>query len=84
MRITSKGQVTIPIELREQLGLMPGMEVDFEVDGDVLGRLQVRRRLRRSPGSKTRGQLIVEHMRRHPGEGDMTTDEIMAMFRGDD
>ena len=77
MRITSKGQVTIPIELREQLGLMPGMEVEVEVDGDEL-------RVRRTPGTKTRGQLIVEHMRRHPGEGDMTTDEIMAMFRGDD
>ena len=77
MRITSKGQVTIPLEIRQRVGLAPGMEVDFEVDGDEV-------RLRRTANSKTRGQLIVEHMRRHPGEGDMTTDEIMAMFRGDD
>ena len=29
MRVTSKGQVTIPIELRERVGLLPGTEVDF-------------------------------------------------------
>ena len=32
MRITSKGQVTIPIELREKAGLLPGTEVDLELD----------------------------------------------------
>ena len=36
MRITDKGQVTIPIAVREQLGLLPGTEVDFVVDGDAL------------------------------------------------
>jgi AbrB family looped-hinge helix DNA binding protein len=33
MRITSKGQVTIPVEIREQAGLLPGTDVDFERDG---------------------------------------------------
>ena len=32
MRITSKGQVTMPIEIRERLGLLPNSEVEFEVD----------------------------------------------------
>jgi AbrB family looped-hinge helix DNA binding protein len=77
MRITSKGQVTIPLEIRERVGLAPGMEVDFEVDGDDV-------RLRRTTNSKTRGELIVEQMRRHPGSGTMTTDEIMALTRGED
>ncbi len=77
MRITSKGQVTIPQAIRERLGLIPGMEVDFEIDGEEI-------RVRRAAGSKTRGELIVENMRRHPGEGDLTTDEIMALFRGED
>ena len=36
MRITSKGQVTIPAEIREQAGLMPHTEVDFEFDGKVV------------------------------------------------
>jgi len=34
MRITSKGQVTIPVEVREELGLLPHTEVVFEVEGD--------------------------------------------------
>ena len=33
MRITSKGQVTIPIAIREKAGPMPNTEVDFEFDG---------------------------------------------------
>ena len=32
MRFTSKGQVTIPIEIREALGLLPNTEVEFEID----------------------------------------------------
>ena len=32
-RITSKGQVTIPKEIRERLGLEKGKEVLFEVEG---------------------------------------------------
>jgi AbrB family looped-hinge helix DNA binding protein len=33
MRITSKGQVTIPAEIREQAGLLPHTDVRFEFDG---------------------------------------------------
>ncbi len=33
MRITSKGQVTIPVEIRERLGLLPDCEVEFVVEG---------------------------------------------------
>ena len=36
MRLTSKGQVTIPLEIRERLGLLPHTEVEFEIDGDSL------------------------------------------------
>jgi AbrB family looped-hinge helix DNA binding protein len=35
MRITSKGQVTIPIAIREKAGLMPNTEVDFDFDGNT-------------------------------------------------
>ena len=33
MRITSKGQVTIPAEIREKAGLLPNTEVEFKFDG---------------------------------------------------
>jgi AbrB family looped-hinge helix DNA binding protein len=34
MRITSKGQVTIPVEIGEKASFLPGTEVDFELDGE--------------------------------------------------
>lgn len=36
MRITSKGQVTIPLEIRDTLGLLPSTEVEFEIDRDAV------------------------------------------------
>ncbi len=36
MRITSKGQVTIPMNIRETLGLLPNTEVEFEIDRDAV------------------------------------------------
>ena len=75
MRVTSKGQVTIPIELRESLGIGNGTEVDFEQHGDTIV-------LRKAPDGSGRGQRLVERLK---GRGDvrMTTDEIMALTRSD-
>ena len=36
MRITSKGQVTIPIEIREKMGFLPNTEVEFQIKGDTV------------------------------------------------
>ena len=33
-RLTSKGQVTVPKEVRAQLGLEPGDVLSYEVEGD--------------------------------------------------
>lgn len=35
MRITSKGQVTIPLEIRQKLGLLPNTEVEFRLQGNT-------------------------------------------------
>ena len=81
MRITSKGQVTIPIAIREKAGFMPNTEVEFVYqDGDVLIR-----RLRRGKrsGKPTRGERLVAHMRANPGDIQMTTDEILKLTRGE-
>ena len=75
-RITSKGQVTIPVELRRALAIEPGAELDFELDGDAI----VVRRADRA----ARARRIVENMKRHPPTAGLTTDEIMAMTRGED
>ncbi len=73
MRITSKGQVTIPQDIREQLGLLPHCEVEFEIAGDAV-------RIRKVKGSKSRGQRLLEAMRKAP-KPRMTTDELMAFTR---
>ena len=80
MRITSKGQVTSPFDIRERCGLLPHTEVEFVVDGEVV-------ELRRAPSKRktpTRGERLVAHLRAHRGDLKMTTDEIMALTRGED
>ncbi len=76
MRMTVKGQVTIPQHLRERIGLLPGCEVEFDVVGNSV-------RIRKKGGVKSRGELMLEAMRRAP-KPMMSTDEIMALTRGED
>jgi AbrB family looped-hinge helix DNA binding protein len=74
MRITSKGQVTIPVEIRERFGLLPDTEVEWEVAGK-------RVTLRKARAGASRGRRLVDRLR---GRGDvpMTTDAILALTRG--
>jgi AbrB family looped-hinge helix DNA binding protein len=75
MRITSKGQVTIPIEIREKTGLLPNTEVEFELEGKAV-------RLRRAKGSQPRGRGATAVARlRGSATVRMTTDEILALTR---
>jgi bifunctional DNA-binding transcriptional regulator/antitoxin component of YhaV-PrlF toxin-antitoxin module len=69
--------VTIPIEIREQAGLAPNTEVDFEFDGEAVRIIPVASRT-----SQPRCAWLVAHLR---GRGDvaMTTDAIMALTRND-
>jgi AbrB family looped-hinge helix DNA binding protein len=74
MRITSKGQVTIPIEIRERVGLLPHTEVRFEVEGNAV------KILREEKSSGGRGERLLERMRGRATSG-MSTEEIMALTR---
>ncbi|OGI46410.1 MAG: AbrB family transcriptional regulator [Candidatus Muproteobacteria bacterium RBG_16_65_34] len=74
MRITSKGQVTIPIEIRERLGMRANTEVEFQLRGDAV----VVRKTGRVGG---RGKRLVQAMRGKATTG-LSTDEIMALTRG--
>jgi AbrB family looped-hinge helix DNA binding protein len=77
VQITTKGQVTIPQEIRNRLGLLPHTRVEFEMAGDH-ARI---RKARRPPGESIRGRLALEALR---GTADirMSTDEILALTRG--
>ncbi|MDQ3389646.1 MAG: AbrB/MazE/SpoVT family DNA-binding domain-containing protein [Gemmatimonadota bacterium] len=75
MKITSKGQVTIPQTVRERLGFLPHTEVEWEIDGNTA-------RLRKVTSTR-RGEALIQRLRGSAGPG-MTTDEIMALTRGED
>ncbi len=77
MRITSKGQVTIPADIRERAHLLPHTEVDFEFDGECVRIVPAKAR-----SSSGRGARLIAHLR---GRGDiaLSTDEIMALTRTD-
>ena len=73
MRVTSKGQVTIPKAIRERTGIGPGTEVEFAIEqGAVMLR-----------PSASRGTELVEHLRAHRAEFVMSTEEIMTLTRGE-
>lgn len=74
MKVSEKGQVTIPKELRDALGIGAGTEVEFDRSDDTIV-------VRKSTSRPTRGEQLAERLR---GRGDvaMTTDEIMALTRG--
>ena len=79
MRITAKGQVTIPVAIREKAGLLlPHTEVEFELDGDAVRIVKARAITR-----ETRGQEIVRHLR-GSATVKLSTDELMALTRGED
>lgn len=72
MRVTEKGQVTIPKELRDALNIGAGTEVAFERADDAI--------IVRKVGGSNRGREMVNRLR---GRGDvrLSTEEIMALTR---
>ena len=74
MKVTSKGQVTIPQEYRERYGFLPNTEVEFVADGETL-------RVVKSRDKGGRGDRIIRQMQGR-GKGKLSTDEIMVLTRG--
>ncbi len=75
MRVTSKGQVTIPIEVREKLGILPQSEVEFQLQGNSARLVKVP-----AKASGGRGAAIVSRLK-ETGTVKMTTDQILALTR---
>jgi antitoxin PrlF len=70
MRVTQKGQVTIPLKVRRALGIRTGSDVQFELD-EHGARLLVDR-------DRAAGEIA---RMRGAGEGEMSTEEILALTR---
>lgn len=70
MRVTQKGQVTIPLPVRRALGIKPGSDVEFTLDKNgarlLVDSAQAAEEIRRMRGA---------------GAGEMTTEEILALTR---
>jgi AbrB family looped-hinge helix DNA binding protein len=75
MRVTTKGQVTIPQHIREKLGIVPATDIEFVEEKD---RVYIVKKNEPGKGNnkfrKLRGVATVR----------MTTDEIMALTRKDE
>jgi len=72
--MTTKGQVTLPKRLRDHLGLKPGSDVEFELAEDGRVFLKAHNQPPESRFARLRGSAKLG----------MTTDEIMALTRGED
>jgi len=88
MRITTKGQVTIPQHIRERLGLLPHTEVDFTLEGDVAylrkvdpDEAQQAQQRQQGTEASSRSEILIRLMER-PSAVTMSTDEILALTRG--
>jgi AbrB family looped-hinge helix DNA binding protein len=75
MKVTSKGQVTIPLEYREKFGLLPNTTVEFVPERGGL-------RIVKSKKPSGKGWAVVQRMRGRL-KGRMSTDELMALTRGE-
>ena len=73
MRVTSKGQVTIPQDIREKLGLHPNTEVEFAVERGAAV-------IRRKKGKPTVGELTVNRLKQGP-KMIMSSKQLMALLR---
>ena len=81
MRVTVKGQVTIPKEIRDKLGIVPGSDVEFVQVAD--GVRLVARNGELSPEEKMRRfREALDHMAGTIDLRGMTTDEYMDLVRG--
>lgn len=79
MRIGEKGQITIPEEIRERAGLLPDTEIELVVEGNSVRIVKVE-----VAEGESRGQAAVRRLRAKALGSSMSTDEILALTRGDE
>jgi AbrB family looped-hinge helix DNA binding protein len=77
VRVTSKGQVTIPLAVRRRLGITPGAEVDITFADDHAEIWKA------ADDESDEIARMIDGMRGALGPGP-TTDEILLLTRGED
>ncbi|MER8440523.1 AbrB/MazE/SpoVT family DNA-binding domain-containing protein [Mesorhizobium sp. M1312] len=81
MRVTTKGQVTIPKEIRDRLGIGPGSEVEFLPTDDGVRVVAVNENISEEEASRSFSRLL-DQMAGTLGLGGMTADEYIEWLRG--
>lgn len=81
MRLTEKSQVTIPKQVRDHLGIGPGSEVDFRIEGNSVRLV----RKEPDPDEESAGERLVRVLRK-AGESltrsSLSAEEIIDISRG--
>ena len=77
MRVTSKGQVTIPQEIRDKYGFLPQTEVTFVEKGERVYLVK-----QSNTTTSGRGQRLITQLRGRAAVR-MTTEEVLALTRGE-
>jgi len=82
MRVNANGQVTLPRELLERVGIRPGEEIELGHEGNVI---TLRKLEKGPPRELTKGEKFVDSI---AGTATLNqgvpTDELMKLLRGDD
>ncbi|MFB9981897.1 AbrB/MazE/SpoVT family DNA-binding domain-containing protein [Mesorhizobium kowhaii] len=81
MRVTTKGQVTIPKQIRDHLGIGPGSEVEFVATDEGARLVAVNENLSEEEASR-RFSDVLDRMAGTLDLAGMTTDEYMEWLRG--
>ncbi len=79
--VSEKGQVVIPVEIRRRLGITPGCQLDFSLEGHVI-RAEVKRQVVKTRAEDGFGMLVCKQ----PGERRLLDFDVAAAMResGDD
>lgn len=74
--VSEKGQVVIPAEIRRQLGIMPGCQLDFSLEGNTI-RVELKRRIQPSRSEDGYGMLVCTQ----PGERRLADFDVAQAMR---
>ncbi|MBN9551279.1 MAG: AbrB/MazE/SpoVT family DNA-binding domain-containing protein [Alphaproteobacteria bacterium] len=81
MRVTTKGQVTIPKQIRDHLGIGPGSEVQFVATDEGAKLVAVNENISEEEAAR-KFKEVLDKMEGTLDLGGMTTDEYMEWLRG--
>ncbi|MBZ9659077.1 AbrB/MazE/SpoVT family DNA-binding domain-containing protein [Mesorhizobium sp. ESP-6-4] len=81
MRVTTKGQVTIPKQIRDHLGIGPGSEVQFVATDEGARLVAVNQNVSEEEAAR-KFKEVLDKMEGTLDLGGMTTDEYMEWLRG--